>query len=210
MARDFVCQNCCLFLCPGQVHPVDGFLMRLPFVATMHAMSRSKSTLCDARILPSEWNSDITYHLKRDNLPLNGECTTRASWEFLQFGKPSFLQLSRQSQAIENQRRCMRLLSETCVPALDTSISNELRHHFLDLWGQNVVHFEILDSKVRPLTSPWEEISFTFLSSTGVKSSEWSLIRFRLRFQLWRTRLFSAYTIRWFMPFWRATWIIVL
>ena len=40
-----------------------------------------------------------------------------------------------------------------------------------------MIHFEILDSKVCPLTSPWAEKSFHFLWSIGIKSSESCEIR---------------------------------
>ena len=204
MARDFVCPNCCLFLCPGQVDPVDGFLMRLPFVATVHALSRSKSTLCDARILPSEWSSDITYHLKSDNLPLNGEYTTRASWEFLQFGKPSFLQPFQTEQVYAppfwnvcpsfghinfqwTAPSFSRSLRSKCRPFRDSSLQST---SFDITMGRNIIHHPFVNwSKIFGLVAHQISIAIPAVTHEILQCLYDSLIHAFI---------------------WRATWIIVL
>ena len=131
--------------------------------------------------LPSEWNGDMTHQLRRDHVPssvtLNGANVRRGSSCKIETELKCFP--SKYNQAIENQKRCVLLILAPRVAASPPSISNELHHQFLDPFGANfMTSFEMLQSKVCPLNFSMAGMSFHFLSSVGIKSSEWSPIGF--------------------------------
>ena len=88
--------------------------------------------------LPSEWNSDMTHQLRRNHftssVPLNGANVQENVIGVLANTENEFYCfLSICNQDTENQKKCIRLVPETPVVALDPSMSNEPHHQFLDL-----------------------------------------------------------------------------
>ena len=89
--------------------------------------------------------------------------------------------LERYDQANMNQRRCIRLLSETSSAVWDPSISTWSAPSLLPSVRSRCrinfkPNFEMLVSKFCPLNFQMQECHSTFSTRSEVKSSEWSSV----------------------------------